>query len=130
MTLQFRNISISGLELFAGGEHTSGDFSEVIRVIIHLVLAGRGKSRLTDIFAETGISEDNATVGMLLLRDQARVSIKIGRSKKKNIFLFENCLAFARETYLGQVIVRQVSLFDLLQVRYRPEHPSRAVAFS
>jgi hypothetical protein len=124
MTLQLRDTSKPCFERFTGGEHTSGDLSEVIRSIMHLALA-RAKSRFTDIFTDTGTPEDNATAGILLLRGQARVSITFGRIKAKNIFLFENCLVFAREKSPSQVIVRRVSLSHLLQVRYRPEHPSK-----
>jgi hypothetical protein len=124
-TLQLQDISKPGFERFAGGEHTSRDLSEVIRMIMHLALARRERSRFPDIFGEIGTWEDISTCGILLFRDQARVSMGFGRIKEKNISLFEKCLVFSRQKGHEQVVVHRVLLSDLLQVRYRPESPKK-----
>lgn len=103
----------------------SQNLQDITHVLVHLALFRRGKSRFTDIFTESGTSKDNAAVGMLLLRDEARVSIGPRRIKEKSIFLFEKCLVFAREKSPGQLIVCRVAVSQLLQVRYKSESPSK-----
>jgi hypothetical protein len=124
-TLQLRHIREASPEFFAEGLHSSLNLEEIICILVHLALYGREKSAFTEIFVDTSTSEENTAAGMLLLRDQARVSIEYGRIKARSMFLFENCLVFGRAKSPGQAVVRRVSLSDLLQVRYRSEHPSK-----
>jgi len=127
-TLQFRDVSklsLSSPEFFISKLHISRNLEVLIGILVHLAFYQRRKSTFTEIFVDTSTSEDNTAAGMLLLRDQARVSIRYGRIKARSIFLFQNCLVFGRAKFPGQVIVRRVSLSDLLQVRYRSEHPSK-----
>jgi hypothetical protein len=72
-----------------------------------------------------GAVDGNADLGILILRDQARVSLGFGRMKEKSLFLFQNCLVFATSKSLEQVIVHQVPSSDLLEVRYRAEDPRK-----
>jgi len=122
-TLQLRDISKSNFECFDEGGYSLKDLDEVSRMLIHLALSRRRKSLFADIFREIDAGEENAAVGILLLRDKARVSIGFGRIKEKNLFLFEKCLVFARSKSLELVIVQRISLSNLLQVRYRSEDP-------
>jgi hypothetical protein len=124
-TLQLRDISKATPEFFAAGLHTSSNLEEIICILVHLAFYRRVESAFTEIFVNTSTSEDNTAAGMLLLRDQARVSIRYGRIRARSMFLFQNCLVFGREKSPGQAIVRRLSLSDLLQVRYRSEHPSK-----
>jgi len=122
-TLQLRDISKSNFECFDEGGYSLKDLDEVSRMLIHLALSRRRKSLFADIFREIDAGEENAAVGILLLRDKARVSIGFGRIKEKNLFLFEKCLVFARSKSLELVIVQRIFLSNLLQVRYRSEDP-------
>jgi hypothetical protein len=74
-TLQLRDISKPSFEHFEAGSHTLEDLQGVSHVLIHLAFSRREKALFTDIFREIGTVEDNAAAGMLLLRDQARMSI-------------------------------------------------------
>jgi hypothetical protein len=57
------------------------------------------------------------------------VSIDYARIKEKTVCLFENCLVFARKKGHELIIVHQVSLSDLLQVRYQFEHHGKGSGF-
>jgi hypothetical protein len=125
MTLRLREIGKSGLEIFAGDEHTSKNLARICDVIMHLAEVRRISKRFTDMFAKPGTPENILAAGILLFSDELRVSIGYARIKERTVFLFENCLVFARQKALKLIVVHRVSLSDLLQVRYRFEHPGK-----
>jgi hypothetical protein len=125
VTMRLREIGKPGLEIFARGEHTSKILDEICRVIMNLAMARRENNRSMDIFGEAGASENASTASALVFGDELRVSIGFARIKARIVFLFENCLVFARQKALGLIVVHRVSLSDLLQVRYRFEHPGK-----
>jgi len=130
MTLRLREIGKSGLEIFAGDEHTSKNLARICDVIMHLAEVRRISKRFTDMFAKPGTPENILAAGILLFSDELRVSIDYARIKEKTVCLFENFLVFARQKKSHKLImVRLVFLSDLLQVRYRVEHPGKGSGF-
>jgi hypothetical protein len=124
-TLRLREIGKPSLELFAGSEHISRKLDEICRVIVNLAMARRENNRFVDIFGEAGTLQNASTAGALVFGDEFRVSIGFARIKERTVFLFENCLVFARQKARKPIIVHRVFLSDLLQVRYRFEHPGK-----
>lgn len=110
MTLCLREIGKPGLEIFAGGEHTLKNLDGVCHVIMRLIMARWENRRFAEV---------------MLFSDELRVSIDYARIKVKTVCLFEKCLVFARRKALKLILVHQVFLSDLLQVRYRPEHSGK-----
>jgi hypothetical protein len=128
-TLRLREIGKPVLERFAKGQRTSKDFDRICHVIMHLAIAGRMNHKFADIFAEAGTPENVSAAGICLFGGELRVSIDYARIKEKTVCLFENCLVFARQKGHELIIVHQVFLSDLLQVRYRPEYPGKGSGF-
>lgn len=125
MTLRLREIGKPGLEIFAGGKHTFENLDGFCHIIIRLVMARWVSRRFVEVFVETWTPENASAAGILLFSDVLRVSIGFARIKEKTVFLFENCLVFARQKALELTVVRRVFLSDLLQVRCRLEHPGK-----
>lgn len=129
MTLRLREIGKPGFEIFSGGECTLKNFDRICDVIMHLAMGRQIKKRFADIFVEPGTPESDAAAGILLFRDELRVSIDYARIKAKTVCLFENCLVFARQKGHELINVHRVFLSDLLQVRYRFEQPGKGSGF-
>jgi hypothetical protein len=126
VTLRLREIGKPVLERFAKGEtRASKNLDRVCHLIMHLAMVRRINKRFADIFAEPGTTENVPAAGILLFSDELRVSIDYARIKQKTVCLFENCLVFARQKGHELIMVRRVFLSDLLQVRYRVEHPGK-----
>ena len=128
-TLNLRTVNQTrwdDLELFPESPKIAIGLQKVVRcLLINCVMARRGISQSTNIFV--GAAENFKDAGLLLLRETALILFEFGRIKKKSLFLFEKCLLFTRQKSLQQIIVLQVPLADLLQVRYRQESPERGV---
>jgi len=127
--LRLQEIGKPVLERFAEGERTSKNLDRACDVIMHLAIVDRINKRFTDMFAEPGTPENVPAAGILLFSDELRVSIDYARIKQKTVCLFENCLVFARQKGHELIMVRRVFLSDLLQVRYRVEHPGKGSGF-
>jgi hypothetical protein len=124
-SLQLQDIGQPSFIRFNGNTDSLELLHEASHALVYLALSSRGTSQFSYVFGENWTSEDDASVGMLLLQDKARVSIAYGRIKARNLFLFENCLVIARQKDLEHFVVHRVSLADLLQVRYRSEDPRK-----
>jgi hypothetical protein len=129
VTLRLRATGKSDLELFTKGERTSKNLHEICHVIIHLLIVRRMNKQFANIFAELGTPENVSAAGILLFIDKLRVSIDYARIKEKTVCLFEKCLVFARQKGHELIIVHRVFLSDLLEVRYRFEHPGKGSGF-
>jgi hypothetical protein len=129
VTLRLREIGKPVLERFAEGQCTSKNLDRICHVIMKLAISTRMNKRFADIFAEPGIPENVAAAGILLFSDELRVSIEYARIKEKTVCLFDNCLVFARKKGHELIVVHRVFLSDLLQVRYRFEHPGKGSGF-
>jgi hypothetical protein len=129
MTLRLQEIGQSGLEISAGGQHTSKSLDRICDVIISGIIFRGINKRFTDMFTAAGTPENVPAAGTLLFGDEIRVSIDYARIKEKTVCLFENCLVFARQKSHELIMVRRVFLSDLLQVRYRVEHPGKGSGF-
>jgi hypothetical protein len=126
VTLRLREIGKPGLQIFAGGGPNSKILYGLCNDILHEVTIRLETRRFVRVFGKSWAPEDASTTGILLFSDVLRVSIGFARIKEKTIFLFEKCLVFARQKTLEEVIiVHRVFLSDLLQVRYRVEHPDK-----